>query len=247
MLIDVSDKVVVVTGSSKGLGKEFIRRLASENAKVVINYLHSENEADELYNEITQYNSNCIKVRADVTKPEDVNFLLEKTCESFGKVDVLINNAGIISDNSFDNMSYEQWNDVIDVNLLGGFLCCKVFSEIMIKQNYGKIINIASLKGMIGSCRQANYVASKAGLIGLTKALAIDLGKHNISVNAVCPGFIVTDLNKNNEEKKMTAIKKSVLPIDNLVNELSDFIVYMISDSFYNISGQVFNLDSRIC
>ena len=196
MMIDISDKVIVITGSSRGIGRELAIALAKENAKVVINYLNSELAARKLYEEITSYNTNCLLVKADITKLEDVSKLYHKTIDSYGKVDVLINNAGICDDNMIQLMSEKQWRKVLDVNLTGAYLCSRTFSKTMIKQKSGKIINIASLKGQEGCESQVNYSASKAGLIGFTKALAKEFGKYNITVNGVCPGFIVTDLNR---------------------------------------------------
>jgi len=246
MIIDISNKVVVVTGSSRGIGKELIKAFAKEQAKVVINYLHSEEAAILLYNEILQYNPNCIKVKADVTNQADVLKLYHETISSFDKVDVLINNAGICDDNPIQLMPEDQWKKVLDVNLTGAYLCSRAFSKAMIKQKNGKIINVSSLKGQEGCEGQINYSASKAGLIGFTKALAKELGKFNIAVNALCPGFVITDLNRHNEEKKKIAEIRSLLSIENTHADLMNFLLYMSSDKFTSISGRVFNLDSRI-
>lgn len=246
MKVDVSNKVIVITGSSRGIGKELAKAFAKEQSKVVINYLHSENEALQLYDEILVYNPNCIKVKADVTKQEDVLKLYYETISAFKKVDVLINNAGICLDNPIQLMDEKQWRMVLDVNLTGAYLCSRAFSKAMIYQQNGKIINIASLKGQEGSEGQVNYCASKAGLIGFTKSLAKELGKFNISVNAVCPGFIVTDLNRHNEKKQIAAEQRSVLKMHSILDDLLNFIIYISSDKFTGVSGRVFNLDSRI-
>lgn len=233
-------------GSSRGIGRELARTFARENAKVVINYIHNEKSANELMSEIMMYNKNCISVRADISKKEDVLLLYKKTCEAFGKVDILINNAGICDDNLLHFMSEEQWYRTIDINLSGTFLCSKIFSKAMIKQKEGKIFNIASLKGVIGCEGQTNYTASKAGMIGFTKALAKEVGVFNLSINAICPGFIITDLNRHNKEKIRTAQEKSVLSVDYALADLLNFMVLLCSDSIRGVSGQVFNLDSRI-
>jgi len=246
MIVSVVDKVVVITGSSKGIGRALATAFAKERAKVIINYLNSEDSAKQLYNEIIAYNSNCLLVKSDVTQQRDVNKLYNDTINTFGKVDVLINNAGICNDNPIQLMTEEQWTKVINVNLLGPYLCSRTFSKTMIQQKSGKIINIASLKGQDGCAGQVNYSASKSGLIGFTKALAKELGKFNISVNAVCPGFIVTDLNRHNEDKKKIAESKSLLSLDTALNDLLSFLVYMTSDMFMGISGRIFNVDSRI-
>lgn len=246
MIVDITNKVVVITGSSKGIGRALAVAFAKEQANVVINYLNSENAAKQLYDEIILLNPNSILVKADVTKQADVNKLYNETIDTFGKVDVLINNAGICDDNPIQLMPEEQWRKVLDVNLTGTYLCSRAFSKAMIKQKNGKIINIASLKGEEGCEGQVNYSASKAGLFGFTKALAKELGKYNISVNAVCPGFIVTDLNRHDANKKDIAANKSLLSIDSSLNDLIDYLVFIASDKFLGVSGRIFNLDSRI-
>lgn len=246
MIIDLVNKVIVVTGSSRGIGCMLAKKLATENAKIVINYNKSYDDAKELYNEILQYNPNCIMVQADITQQNDVVKLYQSTINEFGRVDVLINNAGVCYDNRIQLMQLKTWDKVIDVNLKGTFLCSKYFSKKMIKQKNGKIINIASLKGQDGSSGQVNYSASKAGIIGLTKALAKELAVFNISVNAVCPGFIVTDLNKNNNKKYLNAKEQSMLSIEYSLEDLLDFITYLSSDKLMGVTGRVFNLDSRI-
>lgn len=143
-------------------------------------------------------------------------------------------------------MPEEQWRKVLDVNLTGTYLCSRAFSKAMVQQKNGKIINIASLKGEEGCEGQVNYSASKAGLFGFTKALAKELGKFNISVNAVCPGFIVTDLNRHDEKKKKIAEGRSLLSISDSLTTLTDYLIYMSSDNFVGVSGRIFNLDSRI-
>lgn len=246
MNTDISNKVVVITGSSRGIGSELALAFAKERAIVVINYCHSKEKAKGVYKQVLKYSTNSIMICADVTNPYDVATMCCKVVEKFGRVDILINNAGICDDNLIHMMSLCQWKKVIDVNLTGTFLCCKEFSKIMINQCVGKIINIASIKGQNGSVGQVNYSASKAGVIGLTKALAKELGQFNISVNAVCPGFIVTDLNRYNAKKIEIAKKKSLLSFDNALKELIDFIIYASSDSFSQVSGRIFNIDSRM-
>ena len=246
MIIDLSSKVVVITGSSRGIGRELAKAFAKENASVVMNYCNSSAEAKKLLDEITSGNRNCIKVKADITCPHDVTKLYEATMQTFGKVDILINNAGICNDNIINNMDLKQWQRVIDVNLTGTFLCSKVFSNEMMRQSNGKIINIASFIGEAGSAGQVNYSASKAGVIGLTKSLAKELGQYNVAVNAVCPGFILTDLNRHCYRKEQIAKAKSVLSINSLMQDLIDFMLFASSDHFSGISGQVFHLDSRI-
>jgi 3-oxoacyl-[acyl-carrier protein] reductase len=246
MIVDVTEKVIVVTGSSRGIGKELITSFAKEGAKVVINYLSSADSAKQLYNEIILYNPNCVLIQADITKQDDVNRFYHETINSFGKVDVLINNAGICDDNPIQLMPEEQWQRVIDVNLTGAYLCSRAFSKSMVQQKSGKIINIASLKGQIGCEGQVNYSASKAGLIGFTKALARELGRFNIAVNAICPGFVATDLNRHIPTKSKKAESDSLLSINSCLSDLINFTLLLSSDSWKGISGRIFNLDSRL-
>mgnify|MGYP000798619936 FL=1 len=197
MNIDLSEKVVVVTGSSRGLGSVMVRYLAANSAQTIINYKSNQKAAEELLSEISETNDKCSIVQADVTKEDEVKVLYHTVIEQYGRVDILINNVGVCDDNYIQFMSLEQWNHVLESNLYSTFLCSRLFSKAMIKNGRGKIINIASLKGQIGSEGQCNYSASKAGVIGLTKALAREFGGYNISVNVVCPGFVMTDLNRD--------------------------------------------------
>ncbi|MCT4686739.1 SDR family NAD(P)-dependent oxidoreductase [Vallitalea sp.] len=246
MQIDISNKVIVVTGSSRGIGSEMIKCFAKENASIVINYNRSVEEATKLFKEIKKHNSKCIVVKADVTKCNEVRYLLDKTLEAFGRVDILINNAGICDDNLIPLMTEEKWKHVIDINLNSIFLCCKIFAKEMMKKKYGKIFNITSLKGQIGSEGQTNYSAAKAGTIGFTKALAKEIGSYNVSVNAISPGYIVTDLNRNNINKSNIANGMNVMMYPNSLNDLLNFMVFACSDHFQSVSGRVFNLDSRL-
>lgn len=247
MNIDLANKVIVITGSSRGIGMNLALRLSKENAKVVINYNKSEQKANDLLNTICKYNKECIVLKTDVTKPKEVRNFHDAVHKRYGKIDVLINNAGVCDDNLLQMMTVTQWDNVIRTNLFGTFLCCREFSKTMIRQREGKIINIASLKGQLGCEGQANYSASKGGIISMTKTLAKEMGKYNVSVNAVCPGFIVTDLNRHNEEKKVKAQNATVMKNNmNAIKDLENFIIYASSDLFSGVSGQVFNLDSRI-
>lgn len=246
MNINLKDKVVVITGASRGIGRAMALRYSAEGASVVINYNKSYDKALELYKKIIKYNSKCIMVKADITNQVETRKLYNQTIKMFGRVDIIVNNAGICSDNPILKMKKKQWDSVIDVNLTGTFVISKIFSENMIKNRSGKIINIASFKGQTGAEEQGNYSASKAGVIGLTKALAKELGRYNISVNAVCPGFIETDLNRLYKKKIDVAKKLSLLDINLNLSDLINFILYMSSDNFNSVTGQVFNIDSRI-
>lgn len=246
MIVNVSNKVIIITGASKGIGGQLAKAFSKEGAIVVMNYCHSKEEAEKIYSEVVLNSPNSLLIKADVCNKNEVTKMCREVVKKLGRVDILINNAGICDDNLIQMMSFEQWQRVIDVNLTGTFLCSKEVSKIMIKQKYGKIINIASLKGQEGTAGQVNYSASKAGIIGFTKALAKELGEFNISVNAVCPGFIVTNLNRHNESKKNIAETRSLLSIDSMLDDLIGILIYMASNKFIGISGRVFNFDSRI-
>lgn len=246
MFIDVSEKVVVITGAARGIGRALAITFSKEKAKVIINYNKSKKEAAQLLDEISTYNKNCMIIRADITNPKDVAKMYFAIVKKYKRVDILINNAGICDDALLQEMSVDQWKKVLDTNLTGTFLCCREFSKIMIKQHSGKIVNVASLKGQEGSLGQVNYSVAKGGIITLTKSLAKELGKYGVSINAVCPGFVLTDLNQNNNQKKLIAEQKSVLKLDSALQDCVNFIIVMSSEMFMGISGRIFNLDSRI-
>lgn len=242
----IEKKVIVITGASRGLGRALALHLAKLGASVVINYFKSEEDALELLREIKQYNQKCRLICADVTKDQDVKDMYREVINSYGRVDVLINNAGRNNDDYMNLMSEQQWEDVITTNLTGTFLCCRYFSKSMIHTKNGKIINIASLKGQLGSEGQANYAASKAGIIGFSKSLAKELGKAGVSVNVVCPGYIETDLNRTNLHKREIAEEMSAMGVDSGMDDYINFMTFLVSDMIKGVSGQVYNIDSRI-
>lgn len=246
MNYNLRDKVVVITGASRGLGRELALAFAKENANVVINYLKSEEKARDLLNDISAYNLNCSIFNADVTNPKEVDKMFRFVMNTYGRIDILINNAGVISDHFVNIMSINQWNTVINTNLTGVFLCSRCFSKNMIVNKRGKILNIASIKGQLGSEGQSNYSASKAGVIALTKSLAKELGEIGIGVNAVCPGFIATDLNFQSEKKRKIAERMSVLGLEYGLNDFVNFVLFLASDYIRGVSGQIYNIDSRI-
>lgn len=242
----IEKKVIVITGASRGLGRALALHLAKLGASVVINYFKSEKDALELLQEIRQYNQKCKLICADVTKDQDVKDMYREVINTYGRVDVLINNAGRNNDDYINLMSEQQWEDVITTNLTGTFLCCRYFSKSMIHKKNGKIINIASLKGQLGSEGQANYAASKAGIIGFSKSLAKELGKAGVSVNVVCPGYIETDLNRTNLHKREIAEEMSAMGVDSGMDDYINFMTFLVSDMVKGVSGQVYNIDSRI-
>lgn len=246
MEINLQDKVILVTGSSRGIGRAMAVRCAYEGAAVVVNYRENRQAAEEVCGLLESHHCKYLLVKADVTKESDVVRLHKETLQKFGRIDILINNAGKCDDDYIQFMSLSRWQEIINVNLTSAYLCSRVVSRSMIAERKGKIINIASLKGQLGSEGQCNYAASKAGIIGLTKSLAKEMGNFGVAVNAVCPGYITTDLNRGNTNKVQIAERMSTLSYKGALDDFLSFIVLLCSDAICGISGQAFNLDSRI-
>jgi 3-oxoacyl-[acyl-carrier protein] reductase len=238
----LKDKVAVVTGASRGIGKAAALALVSQGAKVVINYARSSEAAEATVKEIIDAGGEAIALQADVSQSAEVDNLIKTTLDRFGRIDVLVNNAGITKDTLLLRMKPEQWQAVIDLNLTGVFLCTKAVSKIMLKQRSGRIINIASVAGQMGNPGQANYSAAKAGVIGFTKTVAKELANRGITVNAVAPGFIETDM--TNDLKSDDIIKFIPLGRYGKPEEVAGTIRFLASDpAAAYITGQVFNVD----
>ena len=241
-LQQLKDKVAVVTGASRGIGKAAALALASQGAKVVVNYARSRDAAEETVREITEAGGEAIATQADVSQSEQVDNLIKTTLDKMGRIDVLVNNAGITKDTLLLRMKPEQWQAVIDLNLTGVFLCTKAVSKTMLKQRSGRIINIASVAGQMGNPGQANYSAAKAGVIGFTKTVAKELANRGVTVNAVAPGFIETDMT---EDLKSDDITKFI-PLGRYgkPEEVAGTIRFLAADpAAAYITGQVFNVD----
>jgi 3-oxoacyl-[acyl-carrier protein] reductase len=238
----LKDKVAIVTGASRGIGKASAIALASEGAKVVVNYARNREAADAVVAEIKEAGGEAIAIGADVSQAEAVDEMVKTSQEKFGGIDVLVNNAGMTRDNLILRMKLEDWQAVINLNLTGVFLCCKAVSKIMLKQRSGKIINISSVAGQMGNAGQANYSAAKAGVIGLTKTLAKEFAPRGVTVNAVAPGFIETDMTR--ELKAEDILKFIPLGRYGKPEEIAGMIRFLAADASSNyITGQVFNVD----
>lgn len=240
----LSDKVAVITGASRGIGRETAKLLAGYGAKVVVNYCGSKQKAEEVVAEITANGGTAIAIQADVSDIAQTEAMIQSVMEQFKRIDILVNNAGITRDNLVMKMSEEEFTSVIETNLYGVFHCIKQVSRIMIKQKSGRIINIASVVGVIGNAGQANYCAAKAGVIGLTKSMARELGSRGITVNAVAPGFIQTDMT----DVLSDAVKENVLsniPLKKLgvVTDVAEAVAFLASDKAAYITGQVLMVD----
>jgi 3-oxoacyl-[acyl-carrier protein] reductase len=235
-------KVAIVTGASRGIGRATALALAAEGANVVVNYASSRESAEKVVAEIVALGSSAIALPADVSKADQVDELISAAMEKWGQVDVLVNNAGITRDTLLLRMKPEDWQAVIDLNLTGVFLCTRAVSKIMLKQRSGRIINITSVAGQIGNPGQANYSAAKAGVIGFTKTVAKELASRGITVNAVAPGFIATDMTqglKTEEILKFIPLARYGQP-----EEVAGTIRFLATDpAAAYITGQVFNVD----
>lgn len=241
-LQQLKDKVAIVTGASRGIGKAAALALATQGAKLVVNYARSSAAAEEVVKTITDAGGEAIALQADVSQSEDVDNLIKQTLDKFGRVDVLVNNAGITKDTLLLRMKPEQWRAVIDLNLTGVFLCTKAVSKIMLKQRSGRIINIASVAGQMGNPGQANYSAAKAGVIGFTKTVAKELANRGVTVNAVAPGFIATDMTHDLQSEEI--IKFIPLGRYGKPEEVAGMIRFLAADpAAAYITGQVFNVD----
>jgi 3-oxoacyl-[acyl-carrier protein] reductase len=239
---ELQGKVALVTGASRGIGKATALALAAQGAAVVVNYASSSGAADAVVAEITQAGGSAMALAADVSKSDDVDRLIAATIEKFGRLDVLVNNAGITRDTLLLRMKLEDWQAVIDLNLTGVFLCTRAASKIMLKQRSGRIINITSVSGQIGNAGQANYSAAKAGVIGFTRTVARELASRGITVNAVAPGFIATDMTNDLKSEPILAmipLARYGQPED--VAGMIEFLAASPAASY--ITGQVFNVD----
>ncbi|MFP7732850.1 3-oxoacyl-[acyl-carrier-protein] reductase [Priestia aryabhattai] len=237
-------KVAVVTGASRGIGRAVAIELGKLGAKVVVNYSGSEAKALEVVEEIKGLGTDAIAVQANVAESESVQAMVKEAISTFGSVDILVNNAGITRDNLLMRMKEDEWDDVINTNLKGVFLCTKAVTRQMMKQRAGRIINISSIVGVSGNAGQANYVAAKSGVIGLTKTTAKELASRNITVNAVAPGFIATDMtDKLNEEVQAEMLKQIPLASFGQPEDVANAVAFLASDASRYITGQTIHVD----
>lgn len=237
-------KCAVITGASRGIGREIALKYAKEGASIVLNYRNSETEALKLKEELDKLGSDTLIIKSNVSNFEEAEKLIKEAKETFGRVDILVNNAGITKDNLIMRMKEEDFDSVIDVNLKGAFNCLKAVTPIMVRQKSGKIINMSSVVGVIGNAGQVNYCASKAGLIGMTKSLAREIGGKNINVNAIAPGFIDTDMTKVLSEDQKKNIMSQV-PLKRLgqAEDIANLALFLASNQSDYITGQVIHVD----
>lgn len=240
-------KVAVITGSGRGIGKAIAKKLAGYGADIVINDIPSSDYADETCEEIKSMGVDAIVVKGDVRNIDDVSALIKAATDKFGRIDIFVNNAGITRDGLMLRMSEEDWDLVMDINLKGAFNCIKTVARTMMKQKCGSIINIASVVGVMGNAGQANYSASKAGLIGLTKTTAKEFAKKGIRCNAVAPGFIASDMtDKLSDEVKQQYYNGIPLGRFGTVEDVADVVAFLASDNSKYVTGQVINVDGGL-
>ncbi len=243
----LKDKIAIVTGGSRGIGRAISLAFAKEGADVAIIYLEKEQEAKEVINEITAVGRKCMAFNVDVSDFEEVNAIVEVVVETFGQIDILVNNAGITRDITLKKMSKEMWDEVIDVNLNGVFNCTKAVTDHMRKRKTGRIINISSIIGFTGNIGQTNYAAAKSGILGFTKALAREVARVGITVNAIAPGFINTDMMKTIPENiKRQLLEQMPMGRFGEPHEVANVAVFLALEDSSFITGTVVHINGGL-
>ena len=242
--MNLTGRSALVTGASRGIGRAIAVALAKAGADVAINYSGNEAAAKETESLCAEYGVKTLVIRADVSNAEECKAMIDRVKEAFGKIDILVNNAGITKDKLMIGMSEADFMDVINTNLKGSFLCMQMVSKLMIKQRYGRIINLSSVVGLHGNAGQVNYAASKAGVIGMTKSAAKELASRNITVNAVAPGMIETDMTAVIPEKAKEAMMASI-PAGRAgkPEDIANAVVFLASEEASYMTGQVVSVD----
>ena len=238
------NKIVLVTGAGRGIGASIAKRFASEGAEVIVNYSGNDEAAQKTVDEIKATGGQAQKYKCSVNDSESVKVMIDEIIKKFGRIDILVNNAGITKDGLMLRMTDEDFDRVIDVNLKGTFNCTKYVSKYMLKQKSGKIINISSVVGLSGNAGQVNYSASKAGIIGITKSAAKELSSRGITVNAVAPGYVDTDMTKVLSDNIRNEILKNI-PLQRMgnVEDISNCVAFLASEDASYITGQVISVD----
>lgn len=243
-MIDLSNKVALVTGASRGIGAAIATTLARQGATVAVNYFGSEQAATAVVEEITRAGGKAVAIQANVGVAAEADRLLAQVIETFGRVDIVVNNAGITRDGLLVRMSDDDWRDVIDTNLTGTFNVTRAVTRPMMKQRAGTIINITSVVGLMGNAGQANYSAAKAGVIGLTKSTARELASRGIRANAVAPGFIETDMTAElSESVRSEVVKDIALGAIGVPADVANTVAFLASEEARYITGQVIAVD----
>jgi 3-oxoacyl-[acyl-carrier protein] reductase len=246
-MIDLTGKSALVTGGSRGIGKAIGLRLARQGADVAFSYRGNADAAKATADEIESIGTKALSIQGDVKDPESAEAVVKAVLDAFGKLDILVNNAGITRDDLIMRMSAEAWREVLETNLFGAFWMTKAVTRPMLKARAGRIVNITSVSGQAGQMGQANYSSAKAGLIGLTKATARELASRGITVNAVAPGFVLTELTQNLPEALQNElIARTPLGRFGTVEEIADAVAFLVSDEARYITGQVLAVDGGL-
>lgn len=237
-------KVALVTGASRGIGRSIALQLAEEGFNVAVNYAGNKEKAEEVVNQIKEKGVEAFAIQANVSNPDEVKAMIKEVVNQFGSVDVLVNNAGITRDNLLMRMKEQEWDDVIDTNLKGVFNCIQKVTPQMLRQKGGRIINLTSIVGAVGNPGQINYVASKAGVIGMTKTVARELASRQITVNAVAPGFIVSDMTNALNEDLKNGMKVQI-PLGHFGEDtdIAHTVAFLASDKAKYITGQTIHVN----
>jgi 3-oxoacyl-[acyl-carrier protein] reductase len=249
--MELAGKVALITGASRGMGKAIALKLASLGSKVVVNYVAIEasnkDDADNLVEDITSLGGEAMSIEADIRDSETVKGMVEQVTDKWSKIDILVNNAGINRDTLLLRMSDDAWDDVISTNLRGAYLCTKFALRSMMRQEWGRIINIASVSGIVGNIGQSNYAASKGGIIAFTKSVAREMGSRNITVNAVAPGYIITGMTDKLPSERKDAIL-AMIPLQRFgqPEDVAELVAFLASDRASYITGQAITIDGGL-
>lgn len=243
-MAELTGKVALVTGSSRGIGRACVLKLAEAGARVVINYFSQREAAEEVQAQILAMGGEALIIQADISQSEQVQAMFDTLVAQWGRLDILVNNAGITRDGLLLRMQSEDWEDVVSTNLRGLFNCTKRAAKIMLKQKSGKIVNLSSVVGQVGNEGQANYATTKAGILGFTRSVALELASRGIAVNAVAPGYIESEMTEGLSAAKRAEILQKI-PFQRFgsCEEVAEMVLFLSSDKCRYITGQTFNID----